>query len=76
MYIVMGGTGHVGSATAQALLQHGVPVTVLTRRAAHASHLAGQGAQVVEADVNDVDALRATFRLGRRAISAQSRPRG
>lgn len=68
MYIVMGGTGHVGSATAQALLQHGVPVRVLTRRAAHASHLAGQGAQVVEADVNDVDALRATFRLGRRAF--------
>ncbi|MFS2017377.1 NAD-dependent epimerase/dehydratase family protein [Massilia sp. CT11-108] len=40
MHIIIGGTGHVGSATARALLRRGEPVTVVTRNAGHAAGLA------------------------------------
>ncbi|KRC86106.1 NmrA family transcriptional regulator [Achromobacter sp. Root83] len=68
MYIIMGGTGHVGSATAQALLARGAPVTIVTRRAARAAHWRALGADIVEADAEDVASLRAAFRRGRRAF--------
>lgn len=66
MHIVLGGTGHTGSAVAQALLDAGEPVTVVTRDGGNASHL--HGAVVAEVDVLDVEALRAVFRTGRRAF--------
>jgi uncharacterized protein YbjT (DUF2867 family) len=68
MYIIMGGTGHVGSATAEALLARGEAVTILTRHAERAGHWRRSGAQIVEADVEDVESLRAAFRHGRRAL--------
>lgn len=33
MHIILGGTGHVGSAAASALLDEGRPVTIVTRDA-------------------------------------------
>lgn len=68
MYVIMGGTGHVGSAVAATLLARGEAVTIVTRDAEHAAHWRELGAQVAEADVNHVPSLRAVFRRGRRAF--------
>jgi uncharacterized protein YbjT (DUF2867 family) len=68
MHIILGGTGHVGSAATAALLRQGEPVTVVTRDEAKAAPLAAQGAEVAVADVLDVEALRGVFRRGRRAF--------
>jgi uncharacterized protein YbjT (DUF2867 family) len=68
MFIIIGGTGHVGSATAEALLEQGCPVTIVTRDAAKAEPWRRRGAEVALADVRDVDALRAVLRRGRRAF--------
>lgn len=68
MHIVLGGTGRVGSAVAQQLLARSEPVTVVTRDAAHASHLEADGALVATADVRDVSRLRDILRYGRRAF--------
>lgn len=66
MHIVLGSTGHVGSAAAQALLAQGEPVTAVTRNAANAADLAQRGASIAVADVRDTDALRQIFRQGKR----------
>ncbi|WP_034157510.1 NmrA family NAD(P)-binding protein [Sphingomonas sp. ERG5] len=68
MYVIMGGSGHVGSALAETLLKRGEAVTIVTRDATHGSSAAGLGAETAVADVNDVESLRAAFRLGRRAF--------
>lgn len=68
MYVIMGGTGHVGAATAQALLDRGERVVIVTRDAARASAWRDKGAELVEADAEDVPSLRAAFRRGRRAL--------
>lgn len=68
MHIILGGTGHVGSALAETLLSRGEPVTVVTRDAAHAESLRRKGAEVAEADVLDTPALRRALRSGRRAF--------
>ncbi len=68
MYIIMGGTGHVGSATVDALLARGEAVTILTRNADRAHHWRASGAQIAEGDVEDIESLRAVFRRGRRAL--------
>ena len=68
MYIILGGTGHVGSATAFALLREGAPVTVVTRDRDHARALERAGATVAVGDVHHVDAVRAILRTGRRAL--------
>lgn len=68
MYIVLGGTGHVGSAAAFSLLRDGKPVTVVTRVREHAEALERAGATVAVADVHDVAAVRDIFRTGRRAL--------
>jgi uncharacterized protein YbjT (DUF2867 family) len=68
MNIVMGGTGHVGSATAQTLLARGEPVTIVTRDATRARGWRDRGAEIVEADINDVSSLHAAFRRGSRAF--------
>lgn len=66
MFIIMGATGHVGSATATDLLQRGHPVTVITHKAANAEQLQRAGAKVAVADVYDVEAMRDVFRSGQR----------
>lgn len=68
MYIIMGGTGHVGSATAEALLARGEDVTILTRNAERAGRWQDFGAKVLEADIEDIESLRAAFRRGQRAL--------
>lgn len=68
MFIIVGGTGRVGSATAEALLAAGQRVTVVTRDASKGDRWHQQGAEVAVVDVHDVDALRAVFRQGRRAF--------
>jgi uncharacterized protein YbjT (DUF2867 family) len=66
MHIILGGTGHVGSAVATALLAHGEPVTIVTRNDSRAAEWRGRGAQVAIADAHDVASLRRVFRQGRR----------
>jgi len=68
MFIVMGGTGHVGSAVAESLLAAGHEVTVVTRDARHAQRRWAGRVHIAEADANDPDSLRAVFRHGRRAF--------
>jgi len=68
MYIILGGTGRVGSATAQTLLAKRQPVTIVTRSASKGELWKQRGAEVAVIDAHDVDALRAVFRRGRRAF--------
>jgi uncharacterized protein YbjT (DUF2867 family) len=68
MYIIMGGTGHVGSATAEVLLERGEQVIIVTRSAAGASKWRKRGAEIAEAKVEDVSSLHAAFQRGRRAF--------
>lgn len=67
-FVVMGATGHVGSAVARALLSRGLRVVAVARDAERAAPLRARGAEVAVANVNDVDSLRAAFRRGRRAF--------
>jgi uncharacterized protein YbjT (DUF2867 family) len=66
MYIILGGTGHIGSALASALLERGEAVTVISRTPTKARDLQRKGAQIAVADVSDVEALRRILRQGRR----------
>lgn len=68
MNIVLGGTGHVGSAVVEALLRAGQPVTLVTRDPARAAPWGARGAVVAQADIDDVASLRAILRRGRRAF--------
>lgn len=68
MFVVMGATGNVGSATANALLDHGEAVVALVHDGDKAGALGAKGAEIVVVDVLDVDKLRDAFRLGRRAF--------
>lgn len=68
MHIILGGTGHVGSATARALLDAGQDVTIVTRVEDHGAALKEAGARVAVADIRDAGALRDIFRTGKRAF--------
>jgi len=68
MHIVMGATGHVGSAVAETLLARGEPVGIVTHDPDHADSWRDTKAEIIEADVNDVPSLRAAFQRGRRAF--------
>lgn len=68
MYVILGATGHVGSAAADELIRAGESVTVVTRDEKKAASWQSRGAEVAVLDVSDVDALRSAFRLGRRAF--------
>lgn len=68
MYVVLGATGHVGSAVAGELMRAGAPVTAVTRDEEKAARWRARGAQAAVVDVTDVDALRAVFRQGRCAF--------
>ena len=67
MHIILGGTGHVGSATAAALLDAGQEVTIVTHDAQKAKSLDPR-AKVAVADIMDPDALRDVLRTGSRAL--------
>ncbi|MGH8185797.1 MAG: SDR family oxidoreductase [Steroidobacteraceae bacterium] len=64
MYIVLGSTGHVGSALAEALLSRGATVAVVARNQPKARALQARGARLVIADIRDVDSLRRGYRHG------------
>lgn len=66
MFIIIGATGHVGSAAAKALLEDGEAVTAVTRDASHAAPLKALGASIAVADVYDVQAMRNIMRTGKR----------
>jgi uncharacterized protein YbjT (DUF2867 family) len=68
MHIILGGTGHVGSAVAEALLAKGEPVTVVAHDPARAGAWEAKGAKFAAIDVHDVKALHALLRTGRRAF--------
>ncbi|QIL78266.1 MULTISPECIES: NmrA family NAD(P)-binding protein [Hymenobacter] len=66
MHIILGATGHIGSALAHLLLARGEPVTLVLHTPDHAPHWQQHGAQTVVADVHDTSALHAIFRQGQR----------
>lgn len=58
---VHGATGVQGKPVAEAFLQAGFTTRVLTRDATKASALAERGAQVIEADLNDLNSLQVAY---------------
>ncbi|MBH2009703.1 MAG: NmrA family NAD(P)-binding protein [Xanthomonadaceae bacterium] len=68
MHIIMGGTGHVGSAVASALLARGETVAIVTHDVHRARGWIARGAEVLEADAREPASLRAAFRRGSRAF--------
>lgn len=68
MFVILGGTGQVGSATARALLNAGQKVTVVTRNENHGADFKAAGMEIAVADIRDTDAMRDVFRTGRRAF--------
>jgi len=68
MYIILGGTGHIGSALARILLDRGERVTVVTRREEKRGEWEKSGAEVAVVDVRDTEALRRVFSCGKRAF--------
>ena len=66
MYIILGATGHVGSAVANELLDHGEKVTVVTRDPAKTEEWTRLGAKVSVTDINDQEALKELFNTGKR----------
>jgi uncharacterized protein YbjT (DUF2867 family) len=66
--VVLGATGHVGSAVATALLEQEQAVTVVTRDADRGTLWEQRGATVAVADVADVAALRDVLASGSRAF--------
>ena len=68
MYIILGGTGNVGSSVAETLLEKGEDVTVVTRSADQVSEWEQKGAKVAVADVMDTRKLHEVFKSGQRAF--------
>ena len=66
MYIVLGGTGHVGSSVAANLLEQGEDVTIITHDSKKADEWEKKGAKVAVVDVLDTDQLRKVFKTGKR----------
>lgn len=66
MHIILGGTGHVGSAAAMSLLRQGEAVTIVTRDQSKGADWTRRGAEIAVADVHDSEALRQVFRQGER----------
>lgn len=68
MFVIMGATGHVGSAVAKTLLERGQSVTVVTHEPDHVAPWRDRGADIAVADVNDVASLHEALQRGRRAF--------
>lgn len=66
MYMILGGTGHVGSAVASTLLEENKEVTVITHNPQKAPEWEHKGANVTIVDVYDSDKLQAVFKNGER----------
>lgn len=68
MHIILGGTGHVGSAAAHRLLALREPVTIVSRNPDKRADWEHRGARFAVVDVLDVDAMRAVLKRGRTAF--------
>ncbi|WP_313015565.1 NAD(P)H-binding protein [Brevundimonas sp.] len=68
MFIILGATGHVGSALAQSLLDRSLPVTAVLHDDRRTADWERRGAQVAVVDARDSDALREVLRTGTRAF--------
>ncbi|MGR4862320.1 NmrA family NAD(P)-binding protein [Caulobacter sp. LARHSG274] len=68
IFIVLGASGHVGSAATTALLEAGQPVTAVLHDPAKAADWEARGAKTAVVDVRDSDALREVFKTGQRAF--------
>lgn len=68
MYIILGGTGHIGSSLAQLLLDRGEAVTVVTHSAHNRHDWEVKGARVAVVDVADTKTLRSVLAQGKRAF--------
>lgn len=66
MNIILGATGHVGSAVANTLLKQGEPIIIITHDSQKASEWEQKGAQAAVVDVHDGDGLKRIFRQGKR----------
>lgn len=64
MNIILGATGHIGSALAKNLLEQGEPVTVIVHSEEKGEQWKDQGAEVAVADVLDTESLRGVFSKG------------
>jgi uncharacterized protein YbjT (DUF2867 family) len=78
VHVVLGATGHLGSAVARSLLDRGEPVTVVTRNQQKASRWEADGATAVVVDVPDPEALQAPLPQGGRlfALNPPADPTG
>ncbi|OJG00634.1 NAD-binding protein [Pararhizobium antarcticum] len=65
MYVILCGTGQVGSATARALLDEGQQVTIIIRDESHGEDLKEAGAKIAVADVVTSSAVDARCRKER-----------
>lgn len=52
MIVVMGGTGHVGSAVARSLLGRDEAITIVTDHTAEANSWQVKGGEIAEADID------------------------
>lgn len=68
MYVILGSTGHIGSALTALLLERGEAVTAVTRDWKKADEWRRRGAEAAAVDVNDTAALRDVLRRGKRAF--------
>lgn len=68
MFVVLGATGHVGSAVVEMLRAAGEPVLAVVHSAEKAASVKSANVEPVVVDVEDSAALRAVFRRGTRAF--------
>ncbi|HVF16580.1 MAG TPA: NmrA family NAD(P)-binding protein, partial [Steroidobacteraceae bacterium] len=66
MHIVLGGTGHIGSAVANALLKRREQVTIVGRNREKMRPLQARGAEIAITDILDIEALKSVYRCGDR----------
>jgi len=66
MYIILGGTGHVGSAVAKALIANNKQVIIITHDEDKVSSIEAMGAKAEIADITDSNRLNEIFKMGER----------
>lgn len=68
MHVVLGATGHVGSAVLKKLIEAGEQVLAITHSPDHGSDLRSLGAEVALADIHDVEMLTQALMRGHSAF--------
>src|SRR5919112_4118753 len=70
MILLVGGSGRLGTRVTWLLRARGLPVRVLTREPARASHLARPGIEIVRGDVRDFATVEAAVEGATAVVSA------